>query len=176
MKKKTFLTALCGLLTALSVVAMLPTLVIPILTYISPMVAGVIICFTAYASDKKWALGVYFAVSTVSLIILTDKEAALTYISFFGYYPLIKPTLDKLKKPLGVLFKMLIFNMSVILTALCCIYIFSASVEDYTGLGKFAVPLLLVMANVILFLYDLALKKYEPVFRRLSQKLLKRVK
>lgn len=175
MKKKTFLTALCGLLTALSVVVMLPTLVIPVLTYISPMVAGVIICFTAYAADKKWALGVYFAVSAVSLIILTDKEAALTYISFFGYYPLIKPVLDKLKKPLGVLLKMLAFNMSAILTVLCCIYIFSVSVEDYTGLGKFAVPLLLVMANAILFLYDFALKKYEPILKGLAARLLKKI-
>lgn len=176
MKKKTFLTALCGLLTAISVVLMLSTYIIPVFTYVSPMLAGAVIAFTSCVSDKKWALGVYFAVSAVSLIILADKEAALIYIALFGYYPLLKPVLERHKKLLSIVLKLLLFNTAAVLTALCGIYVFSVSPEEYTSLGKFAVPILLALANTALFLYDFALTKYDPVFKMLSKKLLKNIK
>lgn len=176
MKRKTFLTALCGLLTALSVVIMLPTLIIPIFTYLSPMIAGIVMCLVMYVADKKWALGVYFAVSAVSLIILTDKEAALMYVTLFGYYPLIKPVTEKCKKPVTILLKALLFNGSFVLTALCAVYIFSVPEEEYTEFGKFAVPLFLVLTNTAMFLYDFALTKYEPILKGLAKKLLKNIK
>lgn len=176
MKRKTFLTALCGLLTALSVVVMLPTLIIPIFTYLSPMIAGIIMCLVMYVADKKWALGVYFAVSAVLLIILTDKESALMYVTLFGYYPLIKPVTEKCKKPVAILLKALLFNGSAVLTALCAVYIFAVPAEEYTEFGKFAVPILLVLTNTAMFLYDFTLTKYEPILKGFAKKLLKNIK
>ena len=112
MKRKTKFTALCGLLTALSVVLMLPTFFIPIFTYVAPLFSGLVISVTQNVAGKKWGFGVYVAVGTISLILLSDKEAALTYIAFFGYYPLIKEPLERLKKPVAVFLKYLILRFS----------------------------------------------------------------
>lgn len=176
MKRKTKLTALCGILTALSVVLMLPTLFIPILTYVAPLFSGLVIGVTQAVAGKKWGLGVYFAVGTISLILLSDKEAALTYIAFFGYYPLIKEPLERLKKPVCLLLKYLIFNAATVLSALVAIYVFSVPKDDFEGFGKLSVPILLVMANVVFVLYDLLLKKYKPLLLALMPKIEKHLK
>ncbi len=171
MKRKTKLTALCGLLTALSVVLMLPTFFIPIFTYVAPLFSGLVISVTQNVAGKKWGFGVYFAVGAISLILLSDKEAALTYIAFFGYYPLIKEPLERLKKPVAIFFKYLIFNAATVLSALVAIYVFTVPIEDYQSFGKLSVPILLLMANIVFVLYDLLLKRYKPLLDALMPKI-----
>ena len=77
--------------------------------YVIPIVTGLLVLFVAEVSDKKWGVGVYFATSLLSLLLITDKEAALTYALFFGYYPLIKDVMEKLPKALGWVLKFLLF-------------------------------------------------------------------
>ncbi len=173
MKKKTKLTALCGILSALSVVIMLPTLVIPVLTYVAPILAGLVIMTVSDLAGKKWSLGVYFTVGVISLIILTDKEAALTYIAFFGYYPIIRGNLEKTGKTLSVIIKFLLFNVSMIAVSLIGIYVFAVPVEDFTSFGRFSVPILLFLANIVFILYDFSFKRLNPLVKAVSQKLMK---
>lgn len=173
MKKKTKLTALCGILSALSVVIMLPTLVIPVLTYVAPMIAGFVIMTVSDIAGKKWAFGVFSAVSVITLIILTDKEASLTYIAFFGYYPLIRENLEKKRKVLSLIFKFLLFNISMVTVSLLGIYVFAVPVEDFTSFGRFSVPILLFLANIVFILYDFSFKRLNPLIKAVSQKLMK---
>ena len=80
-------TALGGIVAALSVTMMFLTAVIPTLTYALPAAAGVLLIIVVIDVDKKWAFGVYAAVSLLSLLVLPDKEAAVMYVFFFGHYP-----------------------------------------------------------------------------------------
>ena len=75
--KKSSKTAVGGVITALSIVLMFLTSVIPTLTYALPAAAGFLITLIVIEIDKKWALGVYVAVSLLSVLLIADKEAAV---------------------------------------------------------------------------------------------------
>lgn len=176
MKNKTKNTAMCGSLTALSVVLMLFTTVIPVFMYVIPIVTGLLVLFTADIINKKWALGVYFATSALSLLLLTDKEAALTYILFFGYYPVIKDIIEKLPKWVSRIFKLVIFNIAAVSIGAIGVFILGVSGEEYNEFGKYTVPILLAMANLVFILYDISLTKNRFLLTRLAEKFKKRIK
>ena len=82
-------TAIGGIIAALSIVLMLLTSAIPTLTYAIPAIAGLLLVIIVIEVNKKWAFGVYFVVGVLSMLLVADKEAAVMYVMFFGYYPII---------------------------------------------------------------------------------------
>lgn len=176
MKNKTKNTAVCGLMTALSVVLMMLTTLIPVFMYVIPIVTGLLVLFVAEVSDKKWGVGVYFATSLLSLLLITDKEAALTYALFFGYYPLIKDVMEKLPKALSWVLKYLLFNVAAVSIGVISFYVFGVSGEEYNEFGKYTIPILLVMANLAFVLYDICLTRNRFLLTRLSDKFKKTIK
>lgn len=173
---KSKLTALCGVMTALSVVLMSVTTIVPVFMYVVPIVMGIIVLIVADASNKKWALGVYFATSVLSLLLVTDKEAVLTYVLFFGFYPLIREYLQRLPKVITAVLKLLLFNASAVLIGVAGVYIFGVSAEEYKEFGKATIPLLLGLANIVFLLYDAILTRYEILFKGIQIKLKKLMK
>lgn len=176
MKNKTKNTALCGLMVALSVVLMMLTTLVPVFMYVIPIVTGLIVLFIADISNKKWATGVYFSTAFLSLLLITDKEAALTYVLFFGYYPLIKDIIEKLPKALAWLSKFTIFNAAAVGIGVISFYLFGVSGEEYNEFGKYTIPILLVMANVAFILYDFCITKNRFLLVQFSEKIKKIIK
>lgn len=166
MRSKTKLTALCGMMTALCVVIMLPSSVIPVLTYVAPMLTGAVICAVCVLAGRKRAFAVYAAAGVLSMIILTDKEAALFFVLFFGYYPIVREPLSKLGRGASILLKLLIFNVSVVLASLLAVYVFLVPAEEFTELGAVTIPLYLAVGNGVFLLYDYSLAKYNPIIKR----------
>ena len=161
MKNKTKNTAVCGLMTALSVVLMMLTTLIPVFMYVIPIVTGIIVLFVADVSNKKWGAGVYFSTAFLSLLLITDKEAALTYALFFGYYPLIKDIIEKLPKVLNWIVKLILFNLAAVGIGVISFYLFGVTGEEYNEFGKYTIPILLIMANVAFILYDICTKAFQ---------------
>lgn len=176
MKNKTKNTAICGLMTALSVVLMMLTTLVPVFMYVLPIVTGLLVLFTADVSNKKWGAGVYFSTAFLSLLLITDKEAALTYALFFGYYPLIKDLIEKLPKALIWILKFILFNGAAVGIGVISFYLFGVSGEEYNEFGKYTIPILLIMANVAFILYDICLTKNRFLLTRFSEKFKKIIK
>ncbi len=161
---------------ALSVVLMLLTTVIPFLTYFIPILTGVLVYFVFVIINQKWAFGVFSATSVIALLLLTDKEAALTYALFFGWYPLVKEAFEHLPKALSWLFKIVAFNAAIILVGILTVLVFGGSPDDYSGFGKFTIPILLLMGNVVFVLYDISFSKNLKRLKTLSLKFIKKLK
>ena len=159
--KKAKKTAICGMMSALSVVLMFFTTFTPILMYVLPILTGLIVWLVSQLIDKKWALGVYFSTSLISLILLTDKEAALTYTLFFGFYPLLKDAFERLPKVFSWVLKFILFNASAVLIGVAGVFVFGLSGEEYSEFGKATIPILLSLANIVFLMYDNMLKKYK---------------
>jgi hypothetical protein len=176
MKSKTKNTAICGLMTALSVVLMMLTTLIPVFMYVIPIITGLLVIFTADVSNKKWGTGVYFSTAFLSLLLITDKEAALTYTLFFGYYPLIKDLIEKLPGLISWILKFILFNLATVSIGVISFYVFGVSGDEYNEFGKYTIPILLIMANVAFILYDICLTKTRFLLNRLSQKFKKIIK
>jgi len=164
-------TALGGIISAISVVIMMLT-VFPALTYCSPMVAGSLLTIIVIEIDRKWAFGVYAVVGTLSALLATDKEAAIIYITFFGYYPIIKSLIEKyIKSPIVWLVKFLLFNGAVVGTYVVMNFVFRIPIEGLGDFGKWTIPILLGLGNFAFLLYDrLFLTAYITLYFRRWQK------
>lgn len=81
--------ALCGVLSALSVVVLLVGNVLQIGTYAAPMLASFLLIPVLEDYGKKYALLLYAVVSLLSLFLVPDKELVLFYVLVLGYYPVL---------------------------------------------------------------------------------------
>lgn len=93
-------------------------------------------------------------------LVVADKEAAMMYAAFFGYYPVIKSFLEsKLPRVFEWIVKFLIFNAAMVLAYLVIIFVFGMPLDEMEEFGRYAVPILLGMGNVVFFVYDIALTR-----------------
>lgn len=153
MKKKTFNIALCGVISALGVVIMMITAIVPTATYAMPAMAGLIATVIVIEVNKKYALASYLVVSILSLLLVPDKEAVAFYILFFGYYPIYKQIIEsKIKfRLLQWLLKILVFTASAVIVYYIAIFVLGVPADEFALFGV-NLPLLFLFAGIIVFI------------------------
>ncbi len=170
--KKTTSLSFAGIMAGLSFVLLYLGSVIWLFAYITPQLCGLIMMMLNKTFGKKYALCVFFAVSILSLLFLPDKEAGLVYLFFFGYYPLIKPYIEKLKaKIVSFVIKLLVFNVGILSSQLMLIYVFGIPFEN--EFGKWGIPLFIVLFNILFITYE---KLYGVILALYETKLENRLK
>ena len=177
-RKQSLRIAVCGMLVALSVVLMLTGGVFPLMTYVSPLLSSVLLLPLLLDFGKKSAWTAFLAAALIVLLLGADKEAAFFYL-FLGYYPLLKPEIDRIKNR-AVRFAVKLSLFSVALCAMYAILMFllhlEAVTQDFAEMGTLLTAFFLVMLDICLLLYDrmlvalafLYLKKVRPHFRFLN--------
>ena len=158
--KKSTQVAVGGLASALCLLLMFLTGMIPFTTYALPAMAGIVLIAVVIENGTQTAALVYVSVSLLSLFLSPDKEAALMFLCFFGYYPVIKAKLEQIRpKLLELLAKYGIFNLAIIATYWVISYVLGLPdiLEELGELGKYSIAILLGMGNLVFFLYDRAL-------------------
>ena len=88
--------ALGGMLAALAVVMMSLGTIIPVATYVCPMLCALLLQGVLKTCGSRVAWAWYGAVALLSVLLAPDKEAAGVFV-FLGYYPIVKPALDRKK-------------------------------------------------------------------------------
>ena len=115
MHKKSQQVALGGVATGICIVLMFLTGMIPFSYYALPAMAGLVLIAVKEENGLKTALIVFAAVSLLSLFVVPVKEAALLFVAFFGYYPIVRDSLTRIKPSfLSVILKFIIFNIAVV--------------------------------------------------------------
>ena len=142
-----------GVLAALAVVIMSMGTLIPVATYVCPMLCAVILQMVLRTCGEKTAWAWFGAVAILSLLLAPDKEAAAVF-AFIGYYPIIKPKLDRKKGTW--LWKALLFNVSILVTYWLLMHLFGLDqiTAEFTEMGTAMTILMLVLGNVTFFLLD----------------------
>ena len=150
--------ALGGVLAALAVVVMSLGTNIPVATYVCPMLCALLLQAVLKACGVRIAWAWYGAVAILSLLLAPDKEAAAVF-AFLGYYPIVKPRLDKTR--LRWLWKGLLFNASVLVMYWLLLRVFGLAqvTEDFEEIGVVMLIVLLILGNVTFFLLDKLLEK-----------------
>ena len=145
-------------MAALAVVIMCLGGIIPVATYICPMLCAILLAAVLSLTGKRIAWTWYAAVSLLSLLLGPDKEAAAVFL-FLGYYPIIKPWLDRRKLP--VLWKLAFFNIMILILYALLIWLFQMEqvVREFQELGTVLTVVTLVMGNVVLFMLDVLLSR-----------------
>lgn len=173
---KAYKTALCGVVSALCLVLMLLTGAIPIGTYALPALAGAVIIIIVAEINCKWAFAVYFVVSVLSFILAGDKEAALYFTAFFGFYPIVKAKTESMqKKTLEWVIKMLVFNASVTAAFFIALYVLGVPEDSFEINGIYLPWLFLILGNIIFVIYDIGLTQLITKYIRFGHPLLSKI-
>lgn len=170
--------ALCGISSGLAIVVMMTTYFAPeLLVYTAPPVAGLLVTFIVEELGKKWAGGVYAAISLLSVFLIADKEAAVFFTFFFGWYPIIKPVLDeKIRiKALRLILKLIIFNCSLAASVAVSNYVFHIDYSDFGEGGKIFIAVFWVLFIVLLTFYDVLVSKMILLYRVKLQKKIRKM-
>ena len=178
--RKSTQVALGGLASSLCLVLMFMTGLFPFATYALPAMAGIILIIIVIENGPSTAWLVYAAVSMLSMFVVPDKEAALIFIAFFGYYPILKQAIEKnIKfKPFQIILKFLTFNTAIITMYTILIKFIGASeaIAEMGALGTAGAILLLVLGNITFVIYDFALTLLITVyFKVLRKKIIKHI-
>ncbi len=165
--RPSFRVSFCGILAALMVALMLFGTMIPTATYICPALAGILIIPVVWEFGFRTGGVLYVAVALLSLFLAPDKEAGLFFVFLFGWYPLLRPKLQHIRRKLPrVLLKLLLFNLSLAVIFALLLFVFvmpdlQTEAQNWTGL---LLAGMLLLGNVTFLLYDVLLARVSDLY------------
>jgi len=150
--------ALGGILAALAVGIMSMGTLIPIATYVCPMLCAIVLQLILRICGQRIAWGWYGAVSILSLLMAPDKEAAAVFLTL-GYYPILKPVFDRKKGKL--LWKLAFFNAVILVTYWLLMHLFGFDqiTAEFSEMGILLTAVMLILGNITFFLLDKLLER-----------------
>lgn len=159
--------ALGGVCAALALVVMLVGVFLPLSTFSAPILASLLLVPLTVELGGRTTLICYGAVAALSLLLIPDREVVLLFLLLTGYYPVIQPRFLKITiKPLRYVFKLLLFNISIVITYLILLFLFvSPSVQqEFAENAPWFLVLTLIVANVLFILYDILIDKVRIIY------------
>ena len=167
--------AVGGIVAALSLVLMISVAIIPFMTYALSALAGAFIVFVVIEIDKKWAVGVYAAVAILGIFLVPEKEVAVLYLAFFGYYPILKAVIEsKTGTVVGWILKILTFEITMIVSYWLMIKFMGVTIDEMDEFGVWAIPMLLGLGTFAFIMYDIAISKLIILYLKRWRKYFKR--
>ena len=164
--KQTKQIALGGMLGAVAMTILFFGGLIPASTYVCPVLCVIILQIVLSTCGKRIAWPWYFMISFLALLLGPDKEASVL-LTLLGYYPIIKPKMEKF--PVPVVCKLVFFNAVILLmyTAVVALLGLEAIVVENTLIGYGSLVLMLILGNATFFLLDTILTRFATgKFRR----------
>lgn len=154
--------ALGGMLAAVAVVIMDLVGLIPVATFVCPMLSMMILTLVIQFCGLRIGWAWYGAVSILTVLLGPDKEAAAIFV-FLGYYPMLKPSLDKLK--IRTVLKFLFFNVAILLMYWLLINVFGLTqiAHEYSELGVALAFFTLITGNLVFFMLDIILGRLSVI-------------
>jgi hypothetical protein len=151
--------ALGGVFAALAVVVMCLGGLIPIATFVCPMICMLVLQLIVRLCGKQIGWAWYGCVAILSVLLGPDKEAAAVFV-FLGYYPIVKPRMDRLRLPW--LWKLLYFNVVVLALYQILFYLLGMDqlAAEYRELGAVLTVVMLCLANIVFVLLDRVLSRF----------------
>ena len=172
--KKTSKIALSAVFAALSVALMALVSIIPNLELALPAISGLFVAVIVIEVDKKWALGVWAAVSVLSLIVVPNKEAAIIYAVFSAIIRCSNPCSRAKRRAQSSILGVLTFSVVMSLSYFLMVKFMGIDPDLPDFLGKWAIPAIALLGIIAFLLYDYALSKLITFYcLRLSSKLRK---
>lgn len=150
--KKSTQVAIGGLSAAICLLLMFMTGMIPLSSYILPAMAGIVLIGVGQESGAKTALLVYAVTSLLGLMIVPDREAILLFIMLLGYYPILRPHLQRLPKFVSLILKLGLLNIVILAFYLLLKYVFA--IPDMAKTFRVGAAIFLLIVNFTFLMYD----------------------
>ena len=168
MRKTAKELALCGVMSALGVVFLCLAGMVPFALYACPILASAVLLPVREECRRSYGWCCYGAIAILGLLLGPDKEAALLFV-FLGYYPLLKPHLDRLPNgavrlflklavaavPMGAMYGLAIFVLQL-----------ASVVEELESEAPWMLWLTVVLGMALFVVYDVLLGRFSILYRR----------
>ena len=123
--------------------------------------SGIITAAAVIECGIGYACLMYAGAAILGALLVPDKGVAILYATFFGYYPIVKSLVERLRaRVLEIIIKVAIF------LAVFTVYIFLLRAILFPELQTAASVLLYAGATVYLLIYDYALTALIGLYRR----------
>ncbi len=165
-----------GVTAALALVLLIGAGLLPTASYALAATAGILLMPLVVEFGAGWAFGVFAGVGLLGLLLVPDKEAALLYLCFAGWYPIVKAYLERIKsRVLEWVVKLAVFNVTIVGFYQLTVWLLAGAAEfEGSFLMKYGIWLLWLLADVTFVVYDVALSKLITLYSlRLRPKLQK---
>lgn len=153
--------ALGGVFSALAVVLMWLGALTGLGTYAAPLIAGIALIPVGLTLGRKYQWLSFAAVSLLSFLLSADWEQNLMFVGLFGWYPIVRPSLERLAKIPGLLLKLVIFNVVTVGIELLVMLVLVPQSEK-----SWILIALLVLGNLTFLVYDFALPRFTCVLMK----------
>ena len=162
---KTAKITFCGITAALGTVFMLLAY-FPYFTYAVPAITGLLSLMILIEINSKWATATYLVTAFLALIF-AETESKFLYLIFFGYYPIVKAHIEKIKsRAVQYLIKFALYNFVIILFYGLVAKFIGVALEDIGSFGKLSFLIFILLANVVFYLYDIVLVRAAAFYIR----------
>ena len=172
MRKATNELALCSMLAALSVVVLCLGGIVPFAVYACPMLASGALLLVREECRPSYAWCCWAAVAILALLLGPDKEASALYL-FLGWYPLLQPKLEAIRRPLlRWLAKLAVAAVSTGVMYALLLYVFclEAVVEEFAQTAPWLLWLTAALGLLVFVVYDILLRRFTVMWRRKKRK------
>ena len=155
--------AFAAISTALSVVVLLLSGIMPSGKMALICIASFGVIFVRIYCGNSWAVCGYVITTLLALLLVPQKGSALLYGLFFGYYPLIKLSTERIsRKTLRWILRFAVFNAAFMIAYLLLQSVLTA----WINLNGQSFIVFLISANVVFVLYDYALTQMILIYLR----------
>ncbi len=176
-RKPSHTIAFCALMASLGTALMTAGGVIPVATYCSPLLAGLLMLPVLVEFGRREAWMVWAVTAALSLILSPDKEAGSMYL-FLGWYPILKPVFDRIcPRLLGWAAKLAVFALAfaAMYALLCLVFRVNQVLEDLHAVSLAVNLAFYLILLVVMLLYDFILGRMLLLYvYRLRPRLLRR--
>lgn len=166
MKSNARRMAICSMTTALVVVLMFLGAVLELGMYASPLFSGILLIIIGHSYGSKYQTIVWISSSMLCFMLVPNAEQNLFYFCLLGWYPILRPKLQKLPALIRICVKLLIFNSISIAIEALIIYLLLP--EAITGAMA---AILLILGNITFLAYDYLIPRLEILLLRISRKI-----
>jgi len=150
LNKKTRIITLSALFSALCLITLYIASIWPTGLYGLVAFASLFVAAAVIETGAKQGVYVFIVCSVLGFLLLPDKSAAILYILFFGYYPVVKNLIERIKsKAVQWIFKLMVFN-----AALTVIWVFLKELLMGFSERLSGVWIIYVLGNVVFVLFD----------------------
>lgn len=148
-----------GVFAALALVIMNLGSLIPVATYVCPMLCMLILAFVTKMCGDRIGWAWYGAVAILSCLMAPDKEAAAVFV-FLGFYPILKPRFDRMRFP--IIPKLLFFNVLILMMYWLLLKLLGMDqiAAEFAEMGKVLTAVMLLMGNLVFYMTDVALSRF----------------
>ena len=168
--------AFAGVICALSVTCMLLT-VMPTMEIGLPALAGCLLVLPVIELGVRYGFLCYGATAFLALLLAPSLEAKVLFIVFFGYYPVLKALIERIRSCiLQWTVKFAVFNTTVCGAYWLLVKVFTViPMDEFTVFGIYVWGAFVLIGNVVFMVYDWALTRLISAYLLFGQHRLRKM-